>query len=160
VTGNHLHLVEPYRRPGLNSLPVHVADGFDIVRETDLIPAIVPFGADQTVYLVTDRSGASASDLRQVEVERTDLESVIVDLISGRFNNPIRVVAFNTLEHWKEDISFEVALEIQLRFDIEGDCVPAYVEDFVSSQLDCGRSSHLSAPLPAAAPVANEACSK
>jgi hypothetical protein len=152
--------VEPYRRPGFKSLPVHVADGFDVVRETDLIPAIVPFGADQTVYLVTDRGGASASDLRQIEVERTDLESVIVDLISGRFNNPIRVVAFNTLEHWKEDISFDVAQEIQLRFDMEGDCVPAYVEDFVSSQLHRRRLSQFNTPLPAAAPVANDACSR
>lgn len=130
------------------------------MRETDLNSAIVPFGADQTIYLVTDRRGVSAGDLRQTEVERTDLESVIVDLISGHFNNPIRVVAFNTLEHWKRDISFEVAQEIQLRFDMERDPIPAHVEDFVSSQLHRGRLSHFSTPLPAAAPVANEACSR
>jgi hypothetical protein len=130
------------------------------VRETDLNSAIVPFGADQTIYLVTDQRGVSASDLRHTEVERTDLESVIVDFISGHFDNPIRVVAFNTLEHWKRDISFEVAQEIQLRFDMERDRIPAHVEDFVSSQLHCRRLSHFNTPLPAAAPVANDACSR
>ena len=36
---------------------------------------------------------------RETEVERTDLETVIADLMSGQFTDPIRVVAFNTLEH-------------------------------------------------------------
>jgi hypothetical protein len=30
------------------------------------------------------------------------LETIITDLMSGQFNDPIRVVAFNTLEHWSD----------------------------------------------------------
>ena len=63
-------------------------------------PRTVPYGADQTAYLVVDRSGR-----RETEVERTDLETIIADLMSGQFNDPVRVVAFNTLEHWSEDIN-------------------------------------------------------
>jgi hypothetical protein len=60
---------------------------------------MVPYGADQTVHLVIDRFGGLGS-FRETEVERAHLETIIVDLLSGQFNDPIRVVAFNTLERW------------------------------------------------------------
>jgi hypothetical protein len=41
------------------------------------------------------------------------------------------VVAFNTLEHWSEDVSADVAAEIQMRCDIDGEPVPEHVKDFV-----------------------------
>jgi hypothetical protein len=58
----------------------------------------VPYGADQTLYLVVDRFGRFGSVYRETDVERTDLETIITDLMSGQFNDPVRVVAFNTLE--------------------------------------------------------------
>jgi hypothetical protein len=96
-------------------------------------PSIVPYGADQTVYLVVDRFGRLGSVYRETEVERTDLETVITDLISGQFNDPVRVVAFNTLEHWAQDVSKDIALEIQSRSDIDGHDVPDALQDFVDS---------------------------
>jgi hypothetical protein len=57
-------------------------------------PEIVPYGADQTVYLVVDRFGALGTVYRETEVERVDLETIIADFMSGQFNDPIRVVAF------------------------------------------------------------------
>ena len=68
---------------------------------------------------------------RETEVERTDLETVIADLMSGQFNDPVRVVAFNTLEHWARDVSKDIALEIQSRSDIDGHDVPEMLRDFV-----------------------------
>jgi hypothetical protein len=94
---------------------------------------VVPYGADQTVYFVIDRFGKFSSVHRETEVERTDLETVITDLMSGQFNDPIRVVAFNTLEHWSEDVSNDIALEIQARCDIEGLAVPEHIQDFVAN---------------------------
>jgi hypothetical protein len=94
-------------------------------------PRIVPYGADQTVYLVVDRFGRHGSVYRETEVERTDLETIIADLMSGQFNDPVRVVAFNTLEHWSDDVSKTIALEIQTRSDIEGQDVPESIRDFV-----------------------------
>ena len=94
-------------------------------------PGFVPYGADQTVYLVVDRLSAIGSGYRDIEVERTDLETIIGDLMSGRFNDPIRVVAFNTLEHWLKDMSADVAAEIQTRCDIDREPVPEHVKDFV-----------------------------
>jgi hypothetical protein len=106
-------------------------------------PSIVPYGADQTVYLVVDRlSGPRAAD-RETEVERADLETIVTDLVSGRFNDPIRVVAFNTLEHWSEDVSNDIALEIQTRCDIEGLAVPEHVEEFVALHTRPARQTAL-----------------
>jgi hypothetical protein len=97
--------------------------------------SLVPFGADQTVYLVIDRFGGLGSVYRETEVERTDLETIIVDLMSGQFNDPVRVVAFNTLEHWSEDVSEYIAFEIQTRCDIDGEDVPDSIRDFVESYV-------------------------
>ena len=57
-------------------------------------PGIVPYGADQTVYIVVDSVDAKGSVRRETEIERADPETVICDLISGHFNDPLRVVAF------------------------------------------------------------------
>lgn len=94
-------------------------------------PRIVPYGADQTVYLVIDRFGVLGSVSR--EVERTELETIISDFLTGEFNDPVRVLAFNTLEHWSDDVSQEVAAEIQTRCDIEGVAIPEHMRDFVAS---------------------------
>jgi hypothetical protein len=116
------------------------------VPSTDWTPRIVPYGADQTVYLVVDRFGRHGSVYRETEVERTDLETIIADLMSGQFNDPVRVVAFNTLEHWSEDVSKQIADEIQTRCDIEGVAVPEHVTDFVASHT--GPIRQLSLRLP------------
>ena len=71
----------------------------------------------------------------QNPIERPDLDSVINDLLLARFNNPVGVYAFNTLEHWTADISKNVAEEIRCRCDIERIPVPAHLEDFVASSL-------------------------
>jgi hypothetical protein len=100
---------------------------------TGWTPSFVPYGADQTVYLVIDRLGKLGSVYRETEVERADLETVIADLMSGQFNDPLRIVAFNTLEHWSDDVSEQIATEIQTRCDIEGVAVPEHIRDFVAN---------------------------
>jgi hypothetical protein len=83
------------------------------------------------VYLVVDRFGALGVAYRETDVVRTDLETTITDLMSGQFNDPVRVVAFNTRERWAQDVSNDIALEIQSRSDIDGHDVPETLRDFV-----------------------------
>jgi hypothetical protein len=78
------------------------------------MPSTVPYGADQTLYLVMDAEGPKGRE----------------------FHNPVGIFAFNTLEHWTADISKNVAEEILCRCDIEGTPVPAYLEDFVANSLN------------------------
>jgi hypothetical protein len=96
-------------------------------------PATVPYGADQTVYLVVDSFGSRDEVYREAEFERPDLEAAIDDLLAGRFNNPVRLIAYNTLEHWTDDVSAQVAAEIQSRCDIDGQAVPEHLKDFVDA---------------------------
>ena len=99
---------------------------------------MVPYGADQTVYLVVDSFGVAGAMYRETEIERADLETVISDLLTGQFNAPVRIVAFNTLEHWAQDVSLEVAEGIQTRCDIQGEPVPEHIRDFVGSHRTTG----------------------
>jgi hypothetical protein len=96
-------------------------------------PCVVPYGADQTVYVVLDRCSVRGGACREIEIERSDLETILTDLLAGQFHDPASVVAFNTLEHWSQDISIEVAEEIRTRCDIDGTSVPEHVRDFVES---------------------------
>jgi hypothetical protein len=106
----------------------------------------VPYGADQTVYLIVDRLSRQGAVYCEIEIERADIETIVVDLLAGQFSDPVRVTAFNTLEHWAQDISRDVALEIQTRCDIQGTAVPEHVEDFVhdhtTSVTQAGRRHH------------------
>ena len=68
---------------------------------------------------------------REMDVERADLETVIADLMSGEFHAPVRVIAFNMLGHWADDVSRQIAEEIQRRCDISGEPVPEHIRDFV-----------------------------
>jgi len=108
------------------------------MRESNWAPRIVPYGADQAAYLVVDGFN-SGNAYRETEVERTDLETIISDFLTGQFNDPIRVIAFNTLEHWSDDVSDEVAAEIQTRCDIEGIPVPDHLRDFVDRHTSTSR---------------------
>ena len=74
------------------------------MRRSKWTPSIVPNGDDQTVYLVAEISANTAA-LGLSTYETTDLETVIQDLLSGQYTNPIRVIAFNTAERWSEDVS-------------------------------------------------------
>ena len=55
------------------------------MRKPSWSPSIVPYGADQTVYLLVDSFGPLDSVYRETEIERAALETVITDLLSGQF---------------------------------------------------------------------------
>ncbi len=80
-------------------------------------PSIVPDEHDQTVYLVADYF-KTGSVWREADYEDTELETVIQDLLSGQYNNPIRVVAFNTVEHWSQDVSGAAGVAATCRDEI------------------------------------------
>src|ERR1700728_3623031 len=65
---------------------------------------IVPYGADQTAYLVIDRFRGDTV-YRETEVERADLETIISDLMSGQFNDPTRIVALSIGRKMSQNIS-------------------------------------------------------
>ena len=75
-------------------------------------PSIVP-GIDRDVYLVLDDFGRMGCAWRETNVEDTDLEAVIQDLLEGQYRNPVRVVGFNLSEGWVRDVSEEIARRLR-----------------------------------------------
>jgi hypothetical protein len=112
-----------------------------MMRRSSWIPSIVPNDHDQTVYLVVDDFGRAGLSFHEINLDRTDLESVITDLMAGQYSNPVRVVAFNTAERWANDVSEDIAREIRRRADIAYEDVSSTIEDFVT--LHAGRERQL-----------------
>jgi hypothetical protein len=116
------------------------------MRQSNRTPSIVPNGDDQNVYLVVDDFGRNGRAWREADVEATDLETVIVDLLDGQYKNPVRVVAFNTAEKWSQDVSVDVAHELRRRCDLQLRDVPFFLQDFVDRHE--GRYHDVQLPLP------------
>jgi hypothetical protein len=87
------------------------------------------------VYLVADDFGSAGSAWRETDMGSADLETVIQDLLAGEYRHPIRVIAFNTSERWSEDVSEDVAREIQHRCNLQLTDVPSHLQEFVDRSL-------------------------
>jgi hypothetical protein len=101
------------------------------MRKSGWTPSIVPNGDDQNVYIVLDDFGRNGRAYRETDVERVDLEAVIMDMLEGQYNNPVRVVGFNTAEKWSQDVSTDIAQELRRRCDLQLRDVPPAIQDFV-----------------------------
>jgi hypothetical protein len=101
------------------------------MRRTNWTPSIIPTDDDQTVYLVAEDFGKLGRAWREADYEATDLETVIQDLLTGQYGNPVRVVAFNTEERWSEDVSEDVAHELRRRCDLQLRDLASSIQDFV-----------------------------
>ena len=99
----------------------------------------VPYGADQTLYVVMDEQRPTANVGGLGKVEFADLEAVLRGMLDGPLFEPIQVIAFNTLEHWIEDVSATVALELQSRCATYGIELPAHLADFVERSVVVAR---------------------
>ena len=84
------------------------------------VASAVPQSYDGSVCRVPDLPAA----WREADYETTDIETVIQDLLTGQYGNPIRVVAFNTAERWSEDVFEDVAGELRRRCDLQARELP------------------------------------
>jgi hypothetical protein len=109
-------------------------------------PSIVPNEDARSVYIVLDDIGRGRRAYREADAQRTDLEAVIMDMLEGQYQNPVRVVGFNTAEKWSEDVSGDVAHELRQRCDLQLRDVPFYLEEFVERYE--GRYYDIQLPLP------------
>jgi hypothetical protein len=110
-------------------------------------PAIAPSGFDVDVYLVLDDFGKLGRAYREVDEETADRETVIRNLMSGReYNDPVRIVAFNTAEGWARDVTEDIATEIRDRAARSGEELSHGLRDFIDREV--GRAKRLSSISP------------
>jgi hypothetical protein len=116
------------------------------MRKSGWTPSIVPGGDDQNVYLVMDDLGRLGPVWREADDRAAGLEAVILDLLQGQYKSPVRVVGFNTAEHWSQDVSADVAQELRRRCDLQQRDIPFFLQDFVDRYE--GRYRDIQLPLP------------
>jgi hypothetical protein len=101
------------------------------MRKSSWTPSIVPRGDDQDVYLVMDDLGRLGRVWREADVENTDFQTVVADLLDGQYGAPIGIFCFNSAEGWSHDVSENIANELRRRCDLEVLPLPDGVRDFV-----------------------------
>jgi hypothetical protein len=102
------------------------------MRKSNWTPSIVPRGDDQDVYLVVDDLGGLGRVWREADFGATDLETVLMDLLTDQYKNPVGIVAFNPVEGWSRDVSEDVARELRRRCELQLREVPSSIADFVA----------------------------
>jgi hypothetical protein len=102
--------------------------------------AAIP-GFDVDVYLVLDDFGKIGRAYREVDETQADRATLIKDLICGQYNNPVRIVAFNTSEGWSRDVSEEIAREIREWADRKGEELSSGLREWIAWQIELGARS-------------------
>jgi hypothetical protein len=92
-----------------------------------LVVPLLALGPYQDIYLVMSDFGGKFGT-----AWRPDRETVINDLLAGEFNNPIRILAFNTAEDWSRDVTMDIADEVRRRY-VEMDDVSVSVLQFTEA---------------------------
>jgi hypothetical protein len=104
-------------------------------------PSIIPLGFDVDVYVVLDDFGKLGRAYREIDEEAADKETVIRNLIEGQYNDPVRIVAFNTAEGWARDVTEDIALEIRQRVERSNEELSPGLRDFLDREV--GRTKRL-----------------
>jgi len=80
-------------------------------------PSIAPQEGEQDAYLVLDDFGGRLGRAwRDTDEDRTDRETLIRDMVEGRYTHPVRIVSFNTSEGWSRDVTTDIADELRRRY--------------------------------------------
>jgi hypothetical protein len=96
-------------------------------------PPIAPHGPEQDTYLVLDNFGGRLGRAwGETDEHRADRKTLIRDLLAGKFNEPIRIVGFNTAEGWSRDVTVDIADGLRRRYAEFGE-VPESVVQFLDA---------------------------
>jgi hypothetical protein len=94
---------------------------------------LVPDDTHRDIYLVLDDFGPRLGRAwRETDEEGANRSTMVSNLLDGQYENPVRIVAFNTAEDWSRDGTVEIADKLRRRF-IEYDEVPASLLEFLDA---------------------------
>jgi hypothetical protein len=90
---------------------------------------------DVTVYLVLIDHGKNGIAYDETDPAEADLETTIQNFLIGRYENAVRVAAFNTAEGWSRDVSEDIAQELLQRAINAGDDLGGGAQRFVDRHV-------------------------
>jgi hypothetical protein len=67
---------------------------------------------DVTAYIVVEDFGHLGRAFLETDLAEADLDTIVRNMISGEYRDPLRVIAFNTAEGWSRDVSEEIAYDV------------------------------------------------
>jgi hypothetical protein len=70
---------------------------------------------EDATHLVLNDFGRLGKAYVETDPAAGDRETIIQSLLSGQYDNPIRVVAFNVEGGWSRDVSEDIAREVVMR---------------------------------------------
>jgi hypothetical protein len=76
-----------------------------------IMPPLYPKD-DVTAYIVVEDFGDLGRAFLETDLAEADLGAIVRNMISGEYRDPLRVVAFNTVEGWSRDVSEEIAYDV------------------------------------------------
>jgi hypothetical protein len=94
--------------------------------------SLVPDDTNHDVYLVLDDFGSLGRVWRETDEAGTNRAWMVRNILEGLYENPVRIVAFNTAEGWSRDVTVDVADELRRRF-VEYDEVSESVLKFLEA---------------------------
>jgi hypothetical protein len=95
-------------------------------------PSLVPDDTNRDVYLVLDDFGRLGRAWRETDEAGTSRATLVLNLLDGQYEDPVRIVAFNTAEGWSRDVTVDIADEVRRRY-VEYDEVSESVLKFLEA---------------------------
>jgi hypothetical protein len=95
-------------------------------------PSIVPDDTNRDVYLVLDDFGRLGRAWRETDEAGASRATLVRNLLDEQYEDPVRIVAFNTAQGWSRDVTVDIADELRRRY-VEYDQVPASVLKFLEA---------------------------
>jgi hypothetical protein len=90
---------------------------------------------DVTTYLMI---GQLDRPFREIGLAEGDRETIVRNLISGLYQNALRVVALNTAEGWSRDVSEDIAFEVLDRAFEADETLTDDTKRFIDRHIDLG----------------------
>jgi hypothetical protein len=95
-------------------------------------PSIAPNGLERDIYIVLDDFGRLGRAWRETDEAGTSRATLVRNLLEGQYENPVRVVVFNTAEGWSRDVTVDIADELRRRY-VEFGEAPDSILDFMDA---------------------------
>ena len=93
------------------------------------MPSIVP---EDDIYIVLDDFGPLGRAWRETDEAGANRAPLVRNLLDWQYEDPVRIVAFNTAEGWSRDVTLDIADELRRSY-VEYDEVPTSVLKFLET---------------------------
>ena len=101
-----------------------------------LVPDAHPYPG-HVVHIVLNNFGRFGGPAYvETGVDQADGETIVGNLLAGRYSNPISVVAFNLEEGWSRDVSVQICREVRDRAAAAGQVLGESTMKFI--ERHCG----------------------